>query len=580
MAHILCKTTDRNSNQTYARGYTEKLQSDLRNALEDLDRYKQLCQQLQMNQVASSGSPAANTQILGDYHRSRPSVSQAWDSNVPSLSASASDDAEIDAAHTAPSIGMSAYSPPDSISMLNGTTLSLSGLKIDVAEFEAAGDEALLDATSPETFHEFASNKVAIAAPAFPMQLGDAQFYAGHYFRGLNPYLPFLHKPDFFALLSKVYSKEQKRMTPLTAAEEVMVHMVLSEVKYQHGQRNGVDEYMTQSIVHYKYCLTRMHELLANREIPDIQALLLITFKIRGFPKPGAAWQCCQNVLAMAIEMNLHRSAESLPEEQRRTLSDHDKEMRKRIFWVIYSLSAELSGKLGKPPMIRHRDFDIEFPRPLPDQLPEEMDQAPPAGVRPEIYSCSFRVGVEIMKQMSLKGQMYAELLNIKRGKKVYAAEVIRLESELQKWKDNLPQELRYPATGSAEWQIFAIYNYFFELEFRFLLRHPVLHSRTNPEMFALNAEKSWQVYEEMRKVVQQLLKTKAFDTVWMNVTTLLAAIFTILFLQEKRKHEITADEVTKLKTDMVEWKQILRDVGQLLGKLSQISEETSPYGC
>jgi Fungal specific transcription factor domain len=337
-----------------------------------------------------------------------------------------------------------------------------------------------------------------------------------------------------------------------------MIHMLFAEIKYQHGQRNNFPSFLEQAFAHYKYSLTRFHELLQSRTLADVQGMLLIAFKLRNFPKPKAAMLCTQLVIGVAVEANLHRSAEELPPEVQKILTPHDKELRKRVFWTSYALAVGLSGKLGLPLPVRIEDIDIEIPDPVDDSLPNEH--------LPEERKCSFHVGIAAMKMLAIQGQLYSNILGIRRSTRNYANEVVRLESELQKWKASLPPELTDASRASSEWKVYALYVQFWELEFRFLLRHPVIHSATNPEMYDSNAKTSLEVSAELLGVVKQIHELKCLDIPWINVTVFLASIFTTLFIEDRRQDEITQDELSKLEADMNLWLSIFRDIGQILG--------------
>ena len=338
-----------------------------------------------------------------------------------------------------------------------------------------------------------------------------------------------------------------------------MIHMLFAELKFQHGSRNHYPPFLDQAYAHYMYSLTRFNELLQGRSVQDVQAMLLVALKLRNFPKPGATWMCTQLVITAALESNLHRSANALPEEVQKSMSVHEMEMRKRVFWTAYALIVGLSGKLGLPIPIRLEDVDIEIPEPLPDNLPEEANL-------PEERKCSFHIGIAAMKMLATQEQMYSVILGIRRNARSYVSEVGRLEAELQKWKSSLPLELTDPMRASREWKVYAYYVQFWELECRFLLRHPVIHSATNPELYAKNAKTCLEVSAELLLVVQQLHALKSLDIPWINVTVFLACIFTTLFIYDQRQDDITQDELQKLEKDMAVWLHIFKDVGRMLG--------------
>jgi hypothetical protein len=440
--------------------------------------------------------------------------------------------------------------PEADLSILKGTTLSLFGMQIDVANFTRSVDDPDCP-TGLDTYLKYALGKAHVdPVPALPKTLGEAQQTALAYLRALNPFTPILHKPDFFPILTKMY--EGRRVTP---AQEVMVHMMFAEIKYQYGQRNPQQgRFLNESYAHYKFSLNFYHDLLLNRTIEDLQAMLLIAVKQRNFPKPGAAWGSAQLCMSLAIQLNLHRSANSLPEEERIHLTYHQKEMRKRVFWIAYTLSIQLSMKLALPVRLRAEDIDIEFPDPEPDDLLDEPG------------SCSFHAGIAAIKVLEITGRMLCALFTPKRCPAHYAMEMPKYDREIREWRRSLRSDLRDPPFRSNENEVQALFMHFWELEMLFFLRHPVIHSSPDPRLNADNTRVMLEVTSDMLGVVTRMGELNCIDVPWINITVFLAAVFTTLFIHEQKQEEISVQELHKLESDMSQWLTILRGIGQILG--------------
>lgn len=424
-------------------------------------------------------------------------------------------------------------------------------MQIDVAKFTRAHDDPE-SPTAYETFLKYAFRKATVdSVPSLPSTLAEAHGMTIMYLKSLNTFTPILHKPDLFPVLAKLYEGR-----PLLAAEEVIIHMFFGEMKYQYAQRNQQRQMMDAAFAHYKYSLGFYHELLLSRKLPDLQALLLIALKQRNFPKPGAAWQCAQLALSLAIELNLHRSANSLPEEEQRGLTYHQNEMRKRLFWIAYTLSISLSMKLGLPIRLRTDDTDIEFPDPEPDELLDEPN------------SCSFHVGIAAIRILEITSRMISSLFGPRRNQRRYAIEVVKFENEILEWRKSLRPELRDLAFASNEGKVQALFIQFWQIETLFFLRHPVIHSSSDPKLNEENSRKILALAAELLAVTTEMKTLNCIDPPWINITVFLAAIFTTLFIHEQRHEEISPDELLKLEADMNLWMVILQDIGQLLGRI------------
>ncbi len=97
------------------------------------------------------------------------------------------------------------------LSPIRGTSLNVFGMQIDLADYMSAD----LDEPDPATFltqpvynksyHAFVYSAFSANPKVAKMKLparDEGIVYAEWYFRAINPYLPILHKPTFFTLVS------------------------------------------------------------------------------------------------------------------------------------------------------------------------------------------------------------------------------------------------------------------------------------------------------------------------------------------------------------------------------------------
>lgn len=423
-------------------------------------------------------------------------------------------------------------------------------MHIDVAVFTKEHDDPA-SPTSYETFIKYALGKAtADPAPPLPVTLDEAKNYAMLYLRTLNPYTPILHKSDFFTLLERRYERHS-----ISAGEEVTIQMLFGEMKYQIGVRNRNPQLKEEAFAHYKYSLGFYNELLLSRKTADIQALLLIAVKQRNFPKPGAAWQCATLALNVVVELGWHRSANSLPDRERKNLSNHQKEMRKRLFWIAYTLCIALGTKLGLPLPLRAEEIDIEFPEPVPDNLPDEPEE------------CSFLVGIAAIQLQEITSRMFSAFFVAKRDLRQYVVEMTKYHDEIRKWRASLTPELADHSKASNERKVQSIFIEFWQNETLFYLRHPVLHSSTDTRLNAENSKIILDITSNMLACLIQQRALNVLDGPWVNTVVCLAAIFTTLFIQDQRHEELSATGLQKLEADMVQWLEVMRDIGHMLGK-------------
>lgn len=439
---------------------------------------------------------------------------------------------------------------------IEGTSLALFGTKIDLAEFMPSESDPLTSAMSYRTFLSHAFGRVQPFRPQLP-DYEQAKVCAQWYFRSVQQFIPILHKPDFMALLDRFCNRED--YSP-TAAETVMVHMVLAVINFQFSVRNGVENARKDSMSHYHYALSFIPELVTGHKLEDIQALTLICSQLRNQPRPGAAWMFTNVVMGLAIESGLHRSAKAW-QGTAVNQDPHHLEMRKRIFWSLLVFHVHVSGKLGRPMPLRMEDFDIEFPEPVDDCVPEEANL-------PEWKKCSWRAGCEGFKLLKIMMRVYATIYSIKSTGQ-YETNIKTLEKELDDFQAQVPVELRGGGETVEEDRVSALYLDMSVAECQLLLHHPSLCRSASPQTTSSNLDICLNWSSRLLESAKQLKTLKSLDTTWYYSTDFLAAIFTTLFAWTERRDQMTSTDLQSLRHDMDEWLDVMGDVGILLGKMS-----------
>ncbi|QDS70305.1 hypothetical protein FKW77_008197 [Venturia effusa] len=564
-AQTPCKTTDRITGKATTRGHTDVLEVENRILKAKLQEYQQKLSDLGVSLADLQGS-ASNNQTTSP---AKASSQQYWDQQQDfSLPHRDAERRDSKPSHAGPSSysrlldsrPATAMIEPNFV-MLRGTKLSLFGMQMDLAEF--ADDPS--DVDSPQTYdgfmkHAFGKTQLGQSAP-LPDTLQSAQEYALWYFKFLHPYTPVIDKRDMHELLVKVYSDPMPGpRTGRTAAEEVMIHMMFAQIKYQYGQRNQVHSMLDEAMAHFKYSLSLFPDLVRGQSLQDVQALTMIAIQVRTFPKPGAAWYCSHLALCMAIELGLHRSAEFWSAVDQRVMGAHENEMRKRVFWTLYGLVSSLGGRLGRPIPLRLSDIDIEFPSAVPDNLPEESDL-------PEFRKCSFLVGNGIVEILAITAELYTTMYSASGSlPQDYDAIINKFEADLKIWRSRLHPELIDYNQAEGETQVCALYLELTYLECQFLLRHPLNFPPNQPEAYKQNLNHTLDTASKTLAVLTKLKDAKCLDVPWYNVTVFLAMIFTTLFAEDQRREELTAEELRRLKSEMDQWVIVLGDIGIMLG--------------
>ncbi|KAG5982555.1 hypothetical protein E4U55_001742 [Claviceps digitariae] len=463
------------------------------------------------------------------------------------------------------------------LSSLKGTTLTLLGTTVETTSFDAPDvDEppSDMDPSMPlynKSVQAFLRSTMGVN-PIVQVDLPTRQnafMYAEWYFISIGCFMPVLHKPTFMKLLERVYDEPGYKPT---AVELVLMHMVFSNILFQFGVRNSQtmeqrNEYNDLSNKHYHFALSKLYDIYSSSSFEALQGLVLIASHTRSFPKPGCGSFVANMALHRALELNLHRRTKSPGEP-----TNLSNELRKRAFWCILTVVVAINGKRGYPLSISVQDFDVDFPEPIADELllDDGVDTT-------RTLPCPYEVAICGYKMIPMMMEMYTNMFSVRRDQNNYKAIVTALEAQAANWESELPESLRLSASRVHDHETLGpLFARSFLLEFRLHLRHPSLATTDDKDMVTENTRICEEAAREYLETVEQLSKMKALDTTWYQMSIYCVAILSMLVPQWERRFEITQKEVTKLRTEMDRWMNIVKEMSLLLGCGSGMSTQIS----
>ncbi|CAO2649838.1 Nn.00g011300.m01.CDS01 [Neocucurbitaria sp. VM-36] len=558
-----CRTTDRITGRATVRGHAEAMESEnqyLRNQIADL--------QAQLKEVGVEPRP---TPAYNPLQPPNLPYDKSW-SDTPRRTSTSPLPGYAPAACVVKSefqslpqfkhgsIGdnyLGVAASDSLLSHIKGTSLSVFGTEIDITDFMTGEAEYESSPMSYTTLVKISVGGQSVDAPPLPPYQGLHE-YAMWYLRSLNPYTMLVHKPVVMDLIWRFGNDANFTPTP---PQIVTVHMMLATIQYQIATRNSQQSaLMEESHAHYLYALSFYKQLLLGRhKLQDVQALAMICHHLRNFPKPGAAWILTSFTYLFAIELGLHRSVTAWADGTGK-LSKLDIEMRKRVFWTLNALQVNLNGKLGRPMPISNEDIDVEFPEPMNDCLAGEEASLD------SFHQCSFQVGIQIAKYTALEVELYKTIYAVRHSPRAYLDNLKRLEAGIQKWKDELPYELRDASHASQDNHIFALYLEYWYQAYHLLLHHPAVCRSVDPAIVSSNLDKCLDASQKMLHNCTEMMHKKSLDIPWINTVVYIAATFTTLFVSSMRKEHLTPVDMTKLKGDMATWVNVLGECDHFLG--------------
>lgn len=167
------------------------------------------------------------------------------------------------------------------------------------------------------------------------------------FFGSIHVQYPFLHQPSHDRHIMSVYQSSEPSSIAL-----FQVTMVLSISALIRSRHCRVE---LPSAAWCATAMSRFADLNFENSTEGLQCLLLLLIYTMHNPSSNFnAWHLSYLCIAMVLDLGLQRNASHAT-----TLSPFQKEMRKRIFWVVYSLDRRLSTMMGRPIGLRDEACDV-----------------------------------------------------------------------------------------------------------------------------------------------------------------------------------------------------------------------------
>jgi len=179
------------------------------------------------------------------------------------------------------------------------------------------------------------------------------------YFETWHPPFPFLHAPSILGLLEKVASHG---LSHLSSIEAIIVRSVLSVSVADRRQLPAFDAPLVPSTLIFNSieeavsCLSPI--LLQPSTISSIQAAVSIQIFLLSMLRLNTASRFSGLIIQIAFHLGLHRCP-----TRYKQFSKSEADMRRRLFWSIYSLERFLAQSLGLPLSLKDDDIDVCHPQ-------------------------------------------------------------------------------------------------------------------------------------------------------------------------------------------------------------------------
>lgn len=168
--------------------------------------------------------------------------------------------------------------------------------------------------------------------------------------------------------------------------------------------------------------------------LETIQARLIQCLYLLSSSRANECWYSFGTTLQVVTALGLHRK--SPVEVSKKACTYFELELRKRIFWSVYTLDKYLSIMFGRPRLLHDEDIDQELPDEMNDEDLLEEDPSRRTGSTDSMMTASvlhYRLGL-------ILGDISRQLYSINPLSRTSPLETaVRLTSDLENWKASVP---------------------------------------------------------------------------------------------------------------------------------------------
>ncbi|CAI7580366.1 unnamed protein product [Penicillium glandicola] len=258
----------------------------------------------------------------------------------------------------------------------------------------------------------------------------------------------FVHEPSFFTSLERIYdtppeqfTNEENSFLPLLYIV-IAVGCLFSDDGSGQGTLDlaGYESAIGQGFQFFK-AGRQLLEITDCRDLPSLQAICFMVLFLQSSAKLSTCYSYVGIALRSALRLGLHRSVAA-------DFNPIERELRKRIFWVVRKMDVYVSTLLGLPQMLSDDDIDQEYPMEVDgDFITSEGITQPPSNYTPLMAGCNAhtRLSNIILKVVKYIYPVKNARYRSKSDQRymVSHSKIREIERDLQTWMEELPPALR-----------------------------------------------------------------------------------------------------------------------------------------
>ncbi|KAJ5918439.1 hypothetical protein N7466_010431 [Penicillium verhagenii] len=256
----------------------------------------------------------------------------------------------------------------------------------------------------------------------------------------------FIHEPSFFASLERIYDKspdqytnEENSFLPLLFIV-MAVGCLFSDDGVGTLDLAGYEGAIGQGFQFFK-AGRQLLEVTDCRDLTSLQAICFMVLFLQSSAKLSTCYSYVGIALRSALRLGLHRNVIA-------DFNPIERELRKRIFWVVRKMDVYVSTLLGLPQMLSDDDIDQEHPLEVDGEFitAEGIIQMPtdytPLMAGPNAHTRLSNIILKVVKYIyPVKNAKYRSKFD--QRYMVSHSKIREIERDLQNWMEELPPALR-----------------------------------------------------------------------------------------------------------------------------------------
>ncbi|KAJ5986642.1 hypothetical protein N7451_011007 [Penicillium sp. IBT 35674x] len=242
-----------------------------------------------------------------------------------------------------------------------------------------------------------------------------------------NQAIPLVDDRSFKKLVEKQFSWNPDE----NPSSWALLNVILGFSYRERAQTASDESYdWKMSLAHIKNALNVVVELfMRNADLSAVQALLGLALYFQGTPNAQALFMFSAAAIRLSHSIGLHRNTIA-------GMDTSETEQRRRIFWIAFILDAEISFRVGRPPVQEMDDYNTPLPARLP---PDRRGIICLAGI--EINFLRFMAQLALVQRRLYRH--FQTVATTQQPRETTIRSAMDCEEALFAWRDSIPEELR-----------------------------------------------------------------------------------------------------------------------------------------